>query len=843
MIERANSYLTQDCVGYGLDDKIRMLTTINKSGSIIFETAFAYRLTKDEKYAQRAWKEIENFCSWPDWNPYQMLGVGEAMFHCAIAYDWLYDYLNDEQKLTIRTAILDKAWRHYYNDINGLTTTNNAAGRENSPYLSEEEEFVRSSLWRNFTKPNNWWFVIDGGVITSALAICDELPSESAQILNIAISDIDVPLEGYAPDGAWFEGIGYWDYSTSYLVNIIASLESSCNTDYGICTAPGLSNTANYFFGLVGSGGRFNFSDSSASNSISNDMLWLAYKYNQPHIAAKTYDYYTSNKKVPDSRCMLWYVNMPQKEYDYDVCNDSYFRGIETVTLRDGTETQANFMGIHGGKNSDPHAHIDSGTFVLDCQGERFAMDLGSDNYNIDGGLYAYRNSAQGHNIIVFDPVNSDYGQINKNNAIIKKFQSSNTESFAVCDLSDSYKSDYVTSYIRGIKLFNDKTQYLIQDEFTATNEIPELYWFMHTDADIALSDDGKSAKLTKNGKTLDVKIVSDINGCFEIMEPLGVEGSKTASYDGQEGQYSNEGIRKLAIHMSNVTGDTTISVLAYYNNTYEYTAAPVSEWEIDTEELPYLSNIEINGSLISGFDKDKTEYEYVTDIIPDITAQGNGDAVVIVPDELNAYAYIFISNSKGTQQYKIYLKSDASDIENLYTDFKNDVDKNTCDGDLSTYTDFKCCSLIYDIGYTANTAGIALSAISDEEITLSVSEDGYSYYEVYKGKCPTNFEKVVSENLGFRYIKLVCDSHIRINDVGVDVIPNGQECNIIIGHYKKGGRFNSLDTKEVSLTLGKKYKLTPEISDNDEFIKVFIWNMNNLCPLTDDKELSRNKE
>lgn len=844
MIDRADSYLTQECVRYGLEDNIRMLNPIKQSGEIIFTTAFAYRLTGEEKYAERAWTETKYFCTkWSDWNPYQMLGVGEAMFNCAIAYDWLYDYLDSDQKEVIRTAIQDRAWRHYYNDVNGLTVSNNASGREHTPYESDDEELIRSSLWRNYTRANNWWLVINGGVITSALAVCDELPEESQKILDIAMNDTERSLEGYAPDGAWYEGISYWDYATEYLVDIISSLESSCGTDYGIGDYRGLSNTADYFFALDGPGGRFNFSDCSAETSTTEDLLWLANKYNLPHIAARVYDYYSSNGKIPAARGMLWYVNMPNREYDNHIWSDEYFRGIETVALRRETETASDFIAIHGGKNSDPHAHIDSGTFILDSQGERFAMDLGADNYNIDGGLYAYRNSGQGHNIIVFDPVNSDYGQTKENNAQIKKFKTSNTDAFAVCDLTDSYSSGYVISYVRGIRLFNGKKQYLIQDEFTATDTIPELYWFMHTDADIQLAEDGKSAVLTKNGKTLNVKIVSDINGCFEIMEPLGISGTKTAEYDGQEGQYSNEGIRKLAIHMENVTGETTISVLAYYGDSYEYAAAPISDWDTAMEELPCLWAVDIDGVPLDGFDKDKTQYEYTADRIPSISARGNGETAVLMPDNLNAYAYIFVSNSRGTKTYKIYVKSKASDIERLYTDFVNNANKRTCDGDEATYADFKCCSLIYDIGYTANTTGIALSAISDDNIRLYVSEDGYSYYEVYNGECPTDYQKVVNENIGFRYIKLVCDSDIRINEIGVDLTSGEKGYDVIMVHYDKDGMLTNVQTTSIPLTLGEKYTFSDVVNENDEFVRVYIWDAERAYPITEWCELLRQSQ
>lgn len=836
--KEADKYLATSCVEYGLNDKIRMLGSIQKSGRIIFQTAFAYRLTGEEKYAERAWRETEYFCKmWPDWNPYQMLGVGEAMFNCAICYDWLYDYLDSEQKTIIINAIKDKGWRHYYNDINGLTVSNGAAGRPNTPYKTAEEELIRSSMWRNYTRQNNWNFVINGGVITSALALCDEIPTEASEIIEIAKRDIKPALEGFAPDGAWYEGISYWAYAMEYLVNIVSSLEASCGTDYGIGDAEGLNKTGRYFFAMDGADGRFNFSDSSTDVSVSPDLLWLAHKFNEPDVALNTYKYYKLNGATGGARGILWYLNSPYREnYVINEVNDNYFRDVETVTIRSGYDENADFMGIHGGKNSDPHAHIDSGTFVIDSQGVRFAMDMGDDNYNIAGGNYVYRNSAQGHNIIVFDPKNSDYGQIfssnSEQNAKITSFQSSRDSAFAVCDLTNSYSPEYISSYKRGIKLYDGKTRFIIQDEFKTNGEIPELYWFMHTDAEITLSEDKRSATLKKNGKTLDFKILSGLDGVFNVMEPVGLEGTKTAEYDGQEGQYSNEGIKKLAIHLEDVEGDITISVGAYYTGSDNFEVIPIENWTVGEEDEPELYEIKINGKAIPEFSADVTEYFYEASEIPVVTALGNCNITVINAPTLNSYAYVFLSNERGEKVYRIKILSKGGKPENPYNGFSDNGYKKTFDGDLLTSESFDYCDIVYDIGYVAEANGISISALTDRDITVSVSEDGHNYYNVFEGECSEELKNIATGDMAFRYLKVFSDGKIKINEVAVDMKHSGKMCDVLMAGYDKSGKLTFVSKEKIELVKNQNYSFSCQPKIGDMTVKLFVWDMEKLLPL-----------
>ena len=73
-----------------------------------FTLAYAFRLTGDKKYAQRAEKELVKVANFSDWNPSHFLDVAEMTMAMAIGYDWLYSELESEARKTIREAILHK---------------------------------------------------------------------------------------------------------------------------------------------------------------------------------------------------------------------------------------------------------------------------------------------------------------------------------------------------------------------------------------------------------------------------------------------------------------------------------------------------------------------------------------------------------------------------------------------------------------------------------------------------------------------------------------------------------------------------------------------------------------
>ena len=71
------------------------------------------------------------------------------------------------------------------------------------------------------------------------------------------------------------------------------------------------------------------------------------------------------------------------------------------------------FVGFKGGDNKVNHSHLDLGTFVLDALGQAWALDLGSDDYNLPGYFGKqrwnyYRLRTEGHNTLTIEGENQN---------------------------------------------------------------------------------------------------------------------------------------------------------------------------------------------------------------------------------------------------------------------------------------------------------------------------------------------------------------------------------------------------------------------------------------------------
>lgn len=69
----------------------RLLGVSRMAFKRIFYLSYAYRMTNDERYAQRAEREMLAVSHFSDWNPSHFLDVGEMVMALSIGYDWLYD--------------------------------------------------------------------------------------------------------------------------------------------------------------------------------------------------------------------------------------------------------------------------------------------------------------------------------------------------------------------------------------------------------------------------------------------------------------------------------------------------------------------------------------------------------------------------------------------------------------------------------------------------------------------------------------------------------------------------------------------------------------------------------
>ena len=516
-------------VPYNCPDGVRLDTQGSKD---VVNLAFMFRVTGDQAYFDRAWLEMESLCSpatYPDWHPSHLLDTAMTANGVAIAYDWLYDYLSDEQKALAENAMY----------VNGL--------QEALKQFNANHMFV--------TNLNNWNYVCNGGFITTALAMAHHENAEYSQlagkIMQRCYQSIQYGLPQYAPEGDSIEGISYWDYGTRYFVSLMASITSATNVENPFLSAPGLDLTALYPIYMSGKAGTYNYSDNDMTDAVGYLNLWLAEVYGEPSWTWY-HKYYMAQDQYAATIYDLLYYNAEYYESEAPEQLDAYYTSQAVTTMRsDFTDDQGSFLGFKGGLNGAAHGDIDIGSFVYDLYGYRWAFDFGKEDYNLtgyweiaEGGTRwnYYRKNALGHNTLVINPENGANQTVGAYAGAVEQSINNVGGGYTILDMTDAYQKNAV-NVKRGFAYF-DRLQVLIRDEYTL-KEIGDIYWQMHTEAAVTISADGKTAALTQGGETVLLKLM-DENGTdlkFQTMVAVPYEGLKT-----YEGENANEGVTKIYV-------------------------------------------------------------------------------------------------------------------------------------------------------------------------------------------------------------------------------------------------------------------------------------------------------
>ena len=532
----------------------RLLNQSRACLSRVYTLAALWRLEGDKKWVERAKKELFAAAAFPDWNPSHFLDVAEMTHAFAIGYDWLFHALTAEEKMLLKTAIVEKGLRR------------------------GEEAYQGTKPWKWWTTAHhNWNQVCNGGLSLGALAIADEEPQLSSFILNNALKSLPTAMASFGPDGGWNEGPGYWDYTVRYTVPLIAGLESALGSDFGIATAHGFERTGTFRLYFVGPTGKvFNYADGGDNSGAAPELRWLARRFKQP-----LYDWEANRGagRFGGTMDLLWYAAPTSNPKKAKAPLDNIFRGIDAVFLRsDWGDKDALWVGFKGGDNTANHAHLDLGTFVFDALGERWMMELGPDNYNLpayfgDKRWTYYRLRTEGQNTLTLDNENQGI----KAKAPLLAFS---PQGYTVANLTAGYPK--ASKLWRGVALVENRMALLIQDELTARQPV-EVGWRVHTLAQVSVS--GREATLTLNGKTCTARILEPAGAVFvaEDVVIAPVEGSK-------EQPKPTHGERRLMVRLPGKVTEARIAVLLTPGDGPKTTAlTPLSEWVRSAPPLPKL--------------------------------------------------------------------------------------------------------------------------------------------------------------------------------------------------------------------------------------------------------------
>lgn len=233
---------------------------------------------------------------------------------------------------------------------------------------------------------------------------------------------------------------------------------------------------------------------------------------------------------------------------------------------------------LNRANGSPNHNDLDGGTFVFEAGGQRWGMDMGSDDYglhnyfsqNLRWRYGYYRKSTAGHNTLTFDNDgldNTNRGACDQDPRAdgitsITLFAGSDTiqdkhdgvsgvirssPAYSIVDLTAAYGPQNSSRVERGFA-FTDSYEHLFivdEFEFAVGSSTHNVTWTMHTMAAIQLStagdDDeiGPAAVLSLGGAVLHARVIEPHGAIFSAVE-----------VDLLPPQKPSAGVRKLQVHL-----------------------------------------------------------------------------------------------------------------------------------------------------------------------------------------------------------------------------------------------------------------------------------------------------
>lgn len=475
----------------------RLLDKSRTALSRMLHLGFAWRMTGNRKYSERARAEMVAVAGFSDWNPSHFLDVAEMTAAMGIGYDWFYGAMDEETRTLVRNAIVTKGLR---------------PGRA-------------AHSWTKAV--HNWNQVCNAGLTVGALAVAESEPALAAELIARAVNTVPLAMHEYGPDGAYPEGVSYWGYGTTFNVMLLAALQSTLGTDFDLTAQPGFLATADYMLHVFGPTGLpFNYSDAgSREGGLQPAMFWLAGVRGDSRLL------YTEMHKLEKGRLShdrmdpflaLWMKPGIGRTAAAVPPLHWVGRGVTPVAMhRTGWDGGATFVAVKGGSPSTNHAHMDIGSFVMDADGVRWADDLGMQDYNSletrgvdlwsrgqDAARWnVFRLSAGAHNVLTVD------GARQRFDGHAKIVESGTGGS--VVDLRETYAGQ-LASARRKVALGADRGV-VITDDFAALAEKgATVRWAMVTRAEVRLDGAGR-ATLLRDGKRLALRVVEPAGVTLQI--------------------------------------------------------------------------------------------------------------------------------------------------------------------------------------------------------------------------------------------------------------------------------------------------------------------------------------
>jgi hypothetical protein len=480
VIAEADRVMNGRTCRYDIPDGRRLLAESRLALHNIAHCAWAWRFTAEDKYRQRAIKEMDAACALKDWNPSHFLDTAEMALAVAWGYDWLHESLDNEQRKRYEDALLEKA-------------------------LRVADDLYRQKEW--WTRPkNNWAQVCGAGIGLAAMAIAGRDEQLAGRLVDEGVKLVESCHAFYQPDGMYPEGPGYWHYGTNYHVMLLAA----CNR-LGISYVddPVLGKSGNAVMHMTSpSRLSFNFADAWMRKEVPSPAQgWIARHYADKVQAGHVRRLYGLAMEGKGDGFVLggygplavyW---LPDDPGEVALPTSGAFRGEQpVVAYRTSWDNDGVWFAMKGGRPGVSHGQMDVGTFVYDAHGERWFHDMGPENYNLPKYFGArrwdyYRSQNRSHNTLEIG------GRLQEPDAASSPLVRETVEdcvSVSEFDLSNAYTGS-ARQVTRKVEFNAQSGVVRLMDNIR--EPCGSVVWRAFTDAEVSVS--GEHAVLTKNGRSV----------------------------------------------------------------------------------------------------------------------------------------------------------------------------------------------------------------------------------------------------------------------------------------------------------------------------------------------------
>ncbi len=486
-----------------------------QTGNLIACLAFCYAVTGDENYLEATTHYIVKSMTYASWGLGDFSGAdlaaGHQIYGIALAYDWLYDDLEETMRRRIRKLLVDRG-RYMFDKF--------ASGK-----IFWHDEYLQNHQWVNMT-----------ALTTAALALYDEVDSLDPWIL-LPLEKIKITMDSLGPDGASHEGVSYWSYGTEYLMKYMDLARDFLGVDF-YRDSKWFANTAYYriYTSLPTNHisprmSMLSFGDSRRRETYGPDYhlrkLAREYRIGQAQWLADVLD--KANLTTPKASWLnlLWYDPTVQPVPPDELPTFRHFDDMGLVFMRSGwsgDEVMSMFKcGPHIGRYAlekfsyDPggsHVHPDAGELQIFAYGEPLLINDG----------YTYKDTKL-QNTLTVDGV----GQVGENmpwfrghklclenrGAKILHASSGDDFDYVIGDATAAYEDSIgLKRFVRHV-LYLKPACWVIFDEVAAEEPVTFELNF-HTHSPFTKVTDGHYAFTGQKG-SLDLKVLAPAEAVGEI--------------------------------------------------------------------------------------------------------------------------------------------------------------------------------------------------------------------------------------------------------------------------------------------------------------------------------------